>query len=94
MSEQQRIHDASRAREVLENEAFQWAFATLKKEIIETWQEAPEQDAAGREKLWLSLKLLEKVQANLAVRLESGKLARLELEHKKTLLDQAKAWLA
>ncbi|RQO57042.1 hypothetical protein DBV14_09540 [Variovorax sp. KBW07] len=88
-----RAYRGNRAREVLENEAFAWAFHSLKTEIIESWQRAPEQDPQGREKLWLSLKLLQKVHANLQSRLETGKMARLELEHQAELEKQAKVWL-
>lgn len=87
-----RMYRGSRAREVLENESFDWAFHTLKTEIIESWQHAPAQDPQGRETLWLSLKLLEKVRSNLVNRLETGKVARLELEHQKTLERQERAW--
>jgi hypothetical protein len=88
-----RVYRGNRAREVLENECFEWAFESLKTEIIESWQKAPEQDPQGREKLWLSLKLLQKVRSNLQSRLETGKLARLELQHQANQEKQAKAWL-
>jgi hypothetical protein len=88
-----RVYRGNRAREVLENEAFAWAFETLRTEIIESWQKAPEQDPQGREKLWLSLKLLAKVQGNLQARLETGKLAQLELAHKAKMDKEASAWL-
>jgi len=88
-----RVYRGNRAREVLENESFDWAFESLKMEIIESWQRAPEQDPQGREKLWLSLKLLEKVRSNLQGRLETGKMARLELKHKAQQEANEKAWL-
>ena len=88
-----RVYRGNRAREVLENESFDWAFESLKTEIIESWQKAPEQDPQGREKLWLSLKLLAKVQGNLQARLETGKLAQLELAHKAKMDKEASAWL-
>lgn len=88
-----RVYRGNRAREVLENESFEWAFETLKTEIIESWQKAPEQDPQGREKLWLSLKLLQKVRSNLQARLETGKLATLELQHQAKLEKEASAWL-
>ena len=88
-----RVYRGNRAREVLENESYEWAFHSLKMEIIESWQKAPEQDPEGREKLWLSLKLLEKVRANLTARLETGKLARLELAHRAKAEKEARAWL-
>jgi|GEM_PF-680961 len=88
-----RVYRGNRAREVLENESFDWAFHTLKSEIVESWQNAPMQDPQGRETLWLSLKLLEKVRSNLVSRLETGKLAQLELKHLAEMEKNAKAWM-
>ncbi|SEF19442.1 hypothetical protein ABL840_05005 [Variovorax sp. NFACC27] len=87
-----RVYRGNRAREVLENESFDWAFNTLKSEIVESWQNAPMQDPQGRETLWLSLKLLEKVRSHLVSRLETGKLAQLELKHLAEMEKNAKAW--
>ncbi|WGT64789.1 hypothetical protein [Variovorax paradoxus] len=89
-----RAYRGNRAREVLENESYAWAFHSLKTEIIESWQNAPAQDPQGRETLWLSLKLLDKIQFNLQTRLESGKLAQLELEHRAKLTKEEAAWLS
>lgn len=86
-----RLYNADRAREVLENEAFQWAFEETKQEITESWKNAGNPD--DRERLWISQRLLSKLEAALRTRLETGKLARLELDHKKTLAERAKAWL-
>lgn len=88
-----RVYRGNRAREVLENESFDWAFHTLKSEIVESWQNAPMQDPQGRETLWLSLKLLEKVRSNLVSRLETGKLAQLELKHLAAVEKNAKVWM-
>ncbi|WP_431107597.1 hypothetical protein [Variovorax paradoxus] len=89
-----RAYRGNRAREVLENESYAWAFNSLKTEIIESWQNAPAQDPQGRETLWLSLKLLDKIQFNLQTRLEMGKLAQLELEHRAKLTKEEAAWLS
>lgn len=86
-----RLYNADRAREVLENESFQWVMEETKQEIVELWKNAGNQD--DRERLWVSLKLLSRLEASLRTRLETGKLARLELDHKKSLAERAKAWL-
>lgn len=88
---EKRLYNADRAREVLENEAFQWAFDETKQEITESWKNAGSPE--DRERLWISQKLLSRLESALRTRLETGKLARLELEHKKSLVDRAKAWL-
>lgn len=89
---EKRLYNADRAREVLENEAFQWAIEETRQEITETWKNAGNPE--DRERLWISQKLLNRLETALKTRLETGRLAKLELEHKKTLADRAKAWLA
>lgn len=90
MTLEQRIYQASRAREVLENEAYQQVFADAKQEITEQWTKSPARDQEGREKLWLMLSLLNKLEAMLQSSLDSGKLAKLDLAHEKSMLQRAK----
>ena len=90
MEIEQRIYNGDRAREVLENEAFQWAFDELKTELTKSWETSPARDQEGREKLYQLLKLADKLKANLTTSLETGRLARLDLDHKESLLSKAK----
>lgn len=90
---EERIYDANRAKEVLENEAFQQAFADIEQEVIEQWKSSPARDEAGREKLWMYLSMLRKVKTHLETTLESGKLAGLEIEHRQGLLAKAGGFL-
>ena len=85
-----RIYNADRAKEVLENEAFQQVFADAKQEITEQWTKSPARDQDGREKLWLMLSMLNKLEAMLQSSLDSGKLAKLDLAHEKSLMERAK----
>lgn len=91
MEIEQRIYNGDRAREVLENEAFAAAFADMKTEIVEQWKTAPARDNAGREQLWQLLKLAEKLELILRSSLDTGKLAKKELQHQQTLVERAKA---
>lgn len=93
MTLEQRIYNADRAREVLDNEAYQRVFADAKQEITDQWTKSPARDQEGREKLWLMLSLLNKLETMLQASLDSGKLARLELDHQKSLAERAKAFL-
>ena len=90
MTLDKRIYNGDRAREVLENEAYQQVFADVKQEITEQWTKSPARDQEGREKLWLMLSLLNKLEATLQATLDSGKLAKLDLEHEKSLMERAK----
>lgn len=85
MEIEQRIYHAYRAREVLENEAFTGAIADIKAEITDQWTKSPARDQEGREKLWLMLSLANKLEATLRMTFDSGKLAKLDLEHKRTM---------
>lgn len=90
---EQRLYSGDRAREVLGNEAFGAAFDAIEKEVIEEWTNSPARDAEGREKCWTYLMLLRKVKANLVTTLETGKLAKLDLQHKQSIKDRAKSLL-
>jgi hypothetical protein len=90
MTPEQRAYNGDRAREILENEVYQQVFADLKTEITEQWTNSPARDEEGREKLWLMLSLANKLQAMLQTTLDTGKLARLDLEHQRTLAQKAK----
>lgn len=90
---EQRIYDGNRAKEVLENPAFIAAFDDIEKEVIDQWTTSPARDAEGREKLYAYLHLLRKVKAHLTSSLDTGKMAVLDLEHKKSLAERlGKPW--
>lgn len=91
---EQRLYDGNRAKEVLENEVFQQVWADIEQEVIESWTNSPVRDQEGREKLWQYLTLLKKVQARITTTMETGKLAQMELQHKQSLYDKAKAGLS
>ena len=87
----ERIYNGDRANEVLENEAFNAAFDAIETEVINTWKLSPARDEVGREKCWVYLMLLQKVKTQLTSTLESGKLAKLDLQHQQSIKDRAKA---
>lgn len=93
MNLETRIYNGDRAREVLDNEAFLQAFTDTEQEVIKQWTESPARDVEGREKLWQYLTLLRKIKTHLTTTLETGKLAKLELEHKNSLAQRLKAGL-
>lgn len=86
----ERIYNGNRAREVLDNESFQWAINEIKNEVTEQWKNSPARDEAGREKLWMLLQMANKLELVLKSTLETGQLAELELRHQQTLLERAK----
>lgn len=91
MTLNEQIYNADQAKLVLENEAFQRAFDDIKQELTEQWTKSPARDQDGREKLWLMLKLLEKVEICLKSSLDSGRLAAEELKYQRSMADKAKS---
>jgi hypothetical protein len=87
---EQRLYLGDRAKEVIENEVFVDAFTQIQNEVIEQWTNSPARDAEGRERLWTYLQMLKRLQAQLQQTMESGQLARIDLEHKRTLMDRAR----
>jgi hypothetical protein len=87
---EQRLYLGDRAKEVIENEVFIDAFTQIQNEVIEQWTNSPARDAEGRERLWTYLQMLKRLQAQLQQTMESGQLARIDLEHKRTLMDRAR----
>jgi hypothetical protein len=92
MTLEERLYNGDRAREVLENEQFILAFDLIEKDLIESWRNIPasKEHLEKRERLHLSLTLLGKVKATIQSTLETGKLAKLELEHKRSLAERAR----
>lgn len=90
---EERIYDGNRAKECLENEAFNWAFDAIEQELTTAWRTSPARDEAGREKIYLTLQLLTKLKATLTSSLETGKLAEVERIHQQTMADRAKGIL-
>lgn len=87
---EQRIYAADQAKLVLENEAFALAMADMKQEITEQWMQSPARDPEGREKLWQLLKLSEKFESILRTSLDTGRLARIELQHNQSMAERLK----
>lgn len=93
MTPEREIYLANRANEVLENEAYLDAFGAIKTEIETQWRTSPARDTDGREKLWVMLGLLTKLQATLETTMQSGKLAAADLHHTQTRLQKMQSWL-
>ena len=91
MTTEERIYDGNRAREILENPVFQQVFTDYRTEITDQWQKSPARDLEGREKLWLMLSMLTKLESMLQTTLDSGKLSMKDLEYKQSMADRAKS---
>lgn len=94
MTDEERLHKGTRAKEVLENEEFQAAFGAIEEELTQAWKTSPQRDEEGRQKLFEALTMLHKVRQVLTTSMETGKLALLELQHKNpTMREQSREFL-
>lgn len=94
MSEQdlnQRIYDADLARQILENPVFIAAWSDLENEVIDQWKSSNSADA--RERSHQQLMTLYAVKSQIQQTLETGKLAKVELEHKRSMREKLGTWL-
>ena len=90
LAEQER---ARQAQELAENPLFKESLATYRERLMTQWAESPARDTEGREKLWLMLKTAEAVERHLVELMETGKLASIQLEQRRSLAERAKdAW--
>jgi hypothetical protein len=64
-----------RARAILDDPLVDEAFATIERECLGEWRRAPARDVEGRERLWLMLKMAERLKAHFVSLIDSGKLA-------------------
>jgi hypothetical protein len=85
---EKRIYDGNRAKEILENDVFNQVFEDIEKELYESWKTAPLRDVEGRESIHKYLITLQKVKTHLVTTLETGKLAQLEIEHKRSFRER------
>ena len=82
MTPEEEFQRAEEAARLLAHPLLAEAFEVIEKEVIERWTQSPSADQAGREKLWLSLKLLHRVKLHLETMVQSGKLAEATLKQR------------
>lgn len=80
------MYDGDLARQILENDVFQAVMSDMETELVDKWKSSS--SAAERESLHKYLKMLELFKTRIVSTLEQGKLARLEIEHKRSLLEK------
>src|SRR5215212_9294747 len=72
------INRGLRAAQLLESEAFKDATDTLAEQLMDRWRASTDQ--IERERIWLSVNLLDQIKGKLAIVANNGKLARKELD--------------
>lgn len=95
----QRLREMERGRQarlVLDSPLYQEAFSNLRAELLRQWEVSPARDSEGREKLWLAVNLLSKIEAHLSEAMTTGNLAQVQLQEQRSrwqsMKDAAKRW--
>lgn len=76
MTEEEEARRGREAELLLENPLFVEAFATIAQEYEQAWRDSPSRDEKGREKLWLMVKLLDRVKVHVQQVAFTGQMAR------------------
>lgn len=79
MTDERMVQRAEEAKQLLANPLFAEAFAAIREEVIEQWTNSKATEEAGREKLWLTLKLLDRLQSQITQVVHTGKVAQASL---------------
>lgn len=51
----------------------------MRSEITQQWASSPAKDAEGRERLWVMLKLLDRIEGHIKSIAETGKMAKKQI---------------
>ena len=86
------IDRARQAQEITEHPLFVEAMEKYKTRLMDEWAASPARDKEGREHLWLMVKTVSVVEGHLKELMQTGKLATLQLEQKKSVRDRLMSW--
>jgi hypothetical protein len=84
------MEEGSRAKTVLDSEAFQNASKAVRNAIIESWENCPIRDRDGAHELKLMLKIHRDIEGHLRKAVDDGKFAAEELRRDKTFSEKLK----
>ena len=76
MTPEQEVRRGEQAIAVIKSPIFIEAFDVIEKELTQAWQDSPARDSEGREKIWLSLKLLNRVKLQMVSVATTGQMAK------------------
>lgn len=83
MELEQEYTRGQKAKEILENEIYKEAFLMMREGIIKAWEDSPVRDTEGQHELKLMVKLLNDLQKNFEDVMNTGKLAKIQIDREK-----------
>lgn len=81
---------ASKARLVLENELFQEALGLIEADTLEKWKASPVRDTEGQLALRLKWQVIAEFKGVLTDAIETGKLAKRQLDQERSFKERAR----
>ena len=75
--ERERAH---RARQVVDNDIFQEAWASIEKQLRTSWENTNAAQTVERERIWQALQMLKKVKYYLEGVIKTGEMAQIQLD--------------
>lgn len=79
------IQRGIQAQSILDSEIYKESVEAVRSAIIRQWESCPIRDVEGQHELKLMLKLLGDIQANIKTVMETGKLAKVQIERESKL---------
>lgn len=79
MTRDEEVRRGNQAERILNDDMYLEAFKAVRDEIINQWEQAPARDDEGRERLWLMVRLLERLKGHLETVMETGQLAKKQI---------------
>ena len=74
------IARANRAKQLLDDELFNEAFEMIAMDCLAQWKETPVRDTEARERLWMMIKLNDRLKLHYESIINDGKIASKEAE--------------
>ena len=82
---QDKIRRAARAKAILEDPLVIEALAQLESECLARWRHSPEEDRDGRERLYQSLRLIDKLRQDFTSLVLSGRMSEAQISRQNPL---------
>ena len=80
MTADEELRRGELARQVIENKIYAESWQSVRDGIISAWESAPIRDKEGQNELKLMLKLLTDVRRNVETVMNTGKMAKVQIE--------------
>ncbi len=94
MTPDEELARANECAQILGNKYVREALSQIREALVEQWQRTPVAQTDLREKIWAIYNGAVKFEEILKSHIDTGKMAAIEMERKRSLLERAKNWAA